>query len=79
MYTASLIDPAGFRRTLKREEKMTNGSKQNEGIRLLVKHYTKIFRIPENLNYYSKRDYEIAEKKFLRYALLNGKPKKAIR
>jgi len=48
--------------------------KENEGMRLLLKHYRKIFRISENLNYYSKKDYEIAEKKFLKYTLLKGKP-----
>jgi hypothetical protein len=28
------------------------------------------FGVPENQKYYSQRDYEAAERKFLRYALL---------
>jgi len=49
---------------------MKKDSKENTGIQLLLKKYKKIFRIPENLRYYSKTDYKNAEKKFLRYALL---------
>ena len=48
-------------------------SKQNAGIKSLVKKYRRIFEIPENLNYYSEADYKIAEKKFLKYAILEGK------
>jgi hypothetical protein len=36
----------------------------------LLKRYRKIFRIPENLNHYSKKDYEIAERKFIKYVLM---------
>jgi hypothetical protein len=42
---------------------------KNNGIELLLQRYKKIFRIPENINYYSKPDYQIAEKKFLKYSL----------
>jgi len=38
----------------------------------LLNRYRDIFRTPENVGYYSSRDYQIAEKKFLKYALLNG-------
>ena len=38
----------------------------------LLNRYRVIFRTPENVDYYSSRDYQIAEKKFLKYALLNG-------
>jgi hypothetical protein len=48
---------------------MKNSSLENAGIQLLLLRYKKIFRIPENINYYSKQDYEIAEKKFLKYSL----------
>ena len=41
----------------------------NTGIQLLLKKYRKIFRISENLNFYSEEDYKTAEKKFLNYAL----------
>lgn len=52
---------------------MKKDSRENHGIKLLLKHYKSMFRITENLNYYSSRDYKIAEKKFLKYALLKGK------
>jgi len=45
---------------------------KNAGIKLMLKKYKKVFRVPENLNYYSNKDYQIAEKKFLKYALLKG-------
>lgn len=48
-------------------------SKQNASIKSLVKKYRAMFEIPENLNYYSEADYKIAEKKFLKYAMLEGK------
>jgi len=31
--------------------------------------YKNIFRIPENLNHYSEKDYRAAERKFLKLAL----------
>jgi hypothetical protein len=49
---------------------MKKDLKENVGIRLLIKMYRKKFRIPENLDYYSKSDYKIAEWKFVKYALL---------
>jgi len=52
---------------------MNKDSKDNIGIKRLLKKYRDLFRVPENLNYYSKADYKIAEKKFLKYALLEGK------
>lgn len=48
-------------------------SKQNAGIKSLVKKYRAMFKIPENFNHYSEADYKIAEKKFLKYAILEGK------
>ena len=45
----------------------------NAGIQLLLKGYRNVFRVPENLEHYSKTDYEIAERKFLKYALLERK------
>jgi hypothetical protein len=44
-------------------------SKQNAGIKSLVRKYRSIFEIPENLNHYSKEDYKIAEKRFIKFAL----------
>jgi hypothetical protein len=46
---------------------------QTTGAKLLVKEYKNNFRIPENINYYSKEDYQRAEKKYLRFCLTTGK------
>jgi hypothetical protein len=51
---------------------MKKDSKENRGIKQLLNRYRDIFRTPENVDYYSSGDYQIAEKKFLKYALLNG-------
>lgn len=48
---------------------MKKNSGRLTGIHLLLEKYRKMFRIPENLNYYSDEDYQIAEKKFLKYAI----------
>ncbi|MGE0085634.1 MAG: hypothetical protein AB7S75_14590 [Desulfococcaceae bacterium] len=45
----------------------------NTGIRMLVEHYRKMFRIPENIYYYSEADYVNAERNFIKTALQNGK------
>jgi len=44
----------------------------NTGIRMLIEHYRKMFRIPENLYYYSASDYVNAERNFIKVALQNG-------
>ena len=46
--------------------------KQN-GIKALVKKYRRKFRIKENLDYYSKEDYQKAEKKYLKFCLNTGR------
>ena len=43
--------------------------KSKSGIQLLLEKYRAVFRIPENQNYYSEKDYRSAERKFLKYAL----------
>jgi hypothetical protein len=43
--------------------------RENIGLELLLKKYKKLFRSPENVNYYSRSDYLIAEKKFIKYSL----------
>jgi hypothetical protein len=48
---------------------MKNNNGETVGVKLLLQKYKKIFRIPENINHYSKLDYLIAEKKFLKYSL----------
>lgn len=50
---------------------MKNGRGENIGLEHLLQRYKRIFRTPENLNYYSKQDFKTAEKKFLKYALTN--------
>jgi hypothetical protein len=40
---------------------MKKDSRENPGIKLLLKHYRSMFRVKENLHYYSSRDYKIAE------------------
>ena len=47
-------------------------SKSNPGIKKLTQKYRTIFRIPENLNHYSEKDLQIAERKFLKYAMEDG-------
>ncbi len=56
-----------------KEVSMQNKFTKNAGLKMLLKKYQKIFRIPENLNFYSEKDYRIAEKKFIKFALLEGK------
>jgi hypothetical protein len=54
---------------------MQKNLRENTGIQLLLKKYRSLFQIPENLNYYSRADFKIAEKKFLKLALMEGKAK----
>lgn len=52
---------------------MNKPSKKNVGLKLLIDKYKKAFRIPENINYYSDKDYQNAEKKFIKHSLTKGK------
>ena len=45
---------------------------QTTGKKRLVNKFKNNFRIPENINYYSKEDYQRAEKKYLRFCLTTG-------
>ena len=65
------IFPAG----VKSVKSSTEQTKTQPGIQRLLEEYRRRFRIPENTLYYSKEDYDIAEKKFVKYAILNGKHK----
>jgi len=51
---------------------MTSRQKVDQGIKLLVSRYRKQFRIKENTGFYSKDDFEAAEKKFIRFAIRSG-------
>jgi len=46
---------------------------QTNGLKALISKYRKKFRISENLNHYSKEDYQKAEKKYLKFCLTTGK------
>ena len=46
--------------------------KKGSGVKLLRQMYRKKFRIPENIDYYSKEDFKKAEKKYVKLCLLNG-------
>ena len=43
------------------------------GIEELIKKYRTSFHIPENINYYSEKDYKIAERKYIKDAVNKGK------
>ncbi|MBW1824998.1 MAG: hypothetical protein JRI87_10600 [Deltaproteobacteria bacterium] len=49
---------------------MEKDSKNNNGLGLLIANYKEMFRIPENVNHYSDKDFKTAERKFLKYALI---------
>jgi hypothetical protein len=50
---------------------MPKNSKENNGLQVLIKKCRRMFRIPENVNYYSPGDFKRAEKKYLKH-ILNG-------
>ncbi len=52
---------------------MKNADRENKGIQMMLTRYKKIFRVPENTDYYSETDFKIAEKKFLKFVLQQGK------
>jgi len=51
------------------QREMKKSSKSKSGIQLLLKTYRAMFRIPENRDYYSEKDFRSAERRFLKYAL----------
>ena len=53
---------------------MDSSSESRSGLQELLKKYRTIFRIPENVNYYSDEDYRLAERKFLKYLLEERNP-----
>jgi hypothetical protein len=46
--------------------------KTNAGIKKIVQESRQIFRTPENLLYYESKDFEEAERKFIKYILQSG-------
>jgi hypothetical protein len=55
------------------KEVIVNKAEIPSGIEQLVDRYRAIFHVPENINYYSEKDYVMAEKKFIKFALMEGK------
>jgi hypothetical protein len=51
---------------------MKNTMNDAAGIQRIIKTYKARFRIPENLNFYSRKDFIVAERKFLKFAIING-------
>ena len=45
---------------------------KGSGVKLLKERYRKKFRIPENMDYYSKEDLKKAEKKYVKLCLIKG-------
>ena len=52
---------------------MKQNAARNVGIQEFCKQYQNAFRIPENLNHYSDKDFRNAERCFLRHIIINGK------
>ena len=44
--------------------------KKNEGLRRLIERGREAFHIAENVDYYSEKDYKIAEKKFIKLCII---------
>jgi hypothetical protein len=51
---------------------MKESKNDTVGIQRIVKKHKIRFRVPENLNFYSRKDLMAAERKFLKHVLLNG-------
>jgi hypothetical protein len=54
---------------------MDSCSESTRGLEVMVEKYKNMFRIPENVNYYSDEDYRLAERKFLKYLLEERNPR----
>ena len=52
---------------------MEKDTSKTMGLKLLIKEYKDQFKISENLNYYSRIDYQEAEKRYVKYCLRNGR------
>ena len=51
---------------------MKESMNDTAGIQRILKRYKTRFRVPENLNFYSREDLIAAERKFLKYAIKTG-------
>ena len=57
---------------ISRVDTMKHSINGEAGIQRIVNRYRTHFRVPENLNFYSREDLIAAERKFLKYAIING-------
>ena len=48
---------------------MKDHNKKNLGLIILTRQCREKFKIPENLNHYSEKDYKKAERKYIKYVL----------
>jgi hypothetical protein len=51
---------------------VVNGDKE-KGLRKMIRKGREKFQIPENTNHYSPEHYKLAEKKFIKWCILEGK------
>jgi hypothetical protein len=51
---------------------MQEVEKGNAGTKQLIRMYRKMFRVRENLDFYSEKDFIAAERKFLKHVLMHG-------
>lgn len=47
--------------------------KKDVGLRRMIEKGKERFRLPENTQYYSAEQYKIAEKKFIKYCIIEGR------
>ena len=52
---------------------MKKENQNRDPMKELIRRYRKKFRTPENLDHYSKKDYEAAEQKYVKMCLSRGK------
>jgi hypothetical protein len=50
---------------------MGNRSNSDKGIKLLIRKCRDEFRHPENLDFYTHEDYKSAERKFVKFCLID--------
>jgi hypothetical protein len=50
-----------------------NTTIKDAGLKRVLQRARKVFRIPENTEYYSVEDYKLAEKKYIKYCVLEGR------
>jgi hypothetical protein len=55
----------------KRQVDMRENTNKNSGMELLIQQYKKKFETEENINYYAHRDFNRAERKYIKYLLGN--------